>query len=74
MPVVAQSHNHTIEDATVCEFDFHSRKLNIKYFHFCRYANQSAALNSTTQHTILPEPGVLLRTRQITHDYHVYIK
>ena len=45
--------------ATGCEFDPHSRKLNIYfhlYFHFFALV-QSAALNSATQHAKPPEFG-----------------
>ena len=47
---MAQGHKRVTVNAIGCEFDFHSRKLNISFFHFLDLASrQSAALSSATQ-------------------------
>ena len=53
-----QGHSCGTVNALGYEFDSHSRKLNIEYFHFFSLVSrQSAALSSATQHVLPLEFG-----------------
>ena len=55
---IGQSSVGVTVNTTNCEFDSHSRKLNISYFDFFPLvSNQSAALGPSTQHAMYPEFG-----------------
>ena len=47
--VVAQGHKRVTVDETGCGFDSHSRKLNMKCFHFSCYNNEAFSPPLNTQ-------------------------